>query len=122
MDGFIGAAALALISAISWIAYKHPQGYIRISIALSATILIVFFCLVAYDIGAQSMQSALREHIESGSIGAAYEAADRVRPNMLYVFLAIVGSITYLGILGALPYILRSSKKEQINDECDKAD
>src|SRR5437879_6489866 len=63
LDKFITGLALAAIGAVTWVAYKHPEGYKRLYWPLLITLWITYTCLNLWDVSSAHTYAALLNFI-----------------------------------------------------------
>lgn len=101
---FIGLA-LAAVTGVSFIAYKHPRAFRKsIGLYLVYGTWAVMICMFAYNLAIIQFTSDLYDYCE-GQCSFIREAKANAIVGSTYFFLA-VGWVVYLAILYALPQML----------------
>lgn len=104
---------LAALSGLTFVAYKHPRGYRRISIPLGVVVLMLAIWVLSLTSGATvSSIGSLKEDLdhfpdrtlksEEFSINSLYQCRNR----MIVVLMVTVATLGYLYFLSCLPRIL----------------
>ena len=112
MDRVIPALIIAFISAISFIAYKHPKPFKALFGLLAILSMVVSVALLAWEVGVNSTFIAVMGFVEADKIKEAKAAIDSYQIPY-WVFLAGLGFICYLNFLRfILPMLLDEDQPE----------
>src|SRR5690349_3293182 len=104
MDKILPGLILAAISALTYVAYKHPDGYGRLHKVGRVIFPTLFVGALIWDISASRAFSALYEmFIDRQAARAIIDGRELLS---LYVVLAYMGLMLYLEFLAFLPDIL----------------
>ena len=103
---------LAALSAITFLAYKHPTAYKKISSYFQAAVTIVYLSVMSWDAALTLSLSTLRPFL----IVDKTKEAETAIAGMQTPFLATIGlflvAILYLFALDFLPYLLKEEEKK----------
>jgi len=110
---------LAIISGVTFIAYKHPKGYKKILTAITYPLAVVASSIIASNVGgivitANQLNWQLTNH-PKGNIADLSIYINNLQNSVNYAGLTIVGSLCvagYLTFLYYLPDILGIDKSE----------
>ena len=103
MEAFFGTLGLTVISAITLVAYKHPQAYDKLYPKLLMLLLLVYACIVSWDIGANHAWSAVEGLFPTDKKEAARAALEATRPPILWTSAIYIAIVTYILFLTTLP-------------------
>jgi hypothetical protein len=110
METFVGAAALALLGGISWLAFNHPRKYRIIYWGLNSVAAALGVGAMIWDAAIHNAFSGFLPLITSEpNFAKAGEVLDGLRAINGQRILISVGVLVYLGILRELPRL--SEKK-----------
>ena len=110
MATFLWSALLAALTALTFVAYRHPRGYWRIFIALGSAIILADLAAFFDALGSYNTLFAVKDFIIPGRLDEAVAATKATIPPEWGMLLGIAVSI-YLILLGFLPKILNLSDK-----------
>ena len=116
METFLATAAIAAITAISIIAYRHPKGYEKIFKAITNLILWAVFLVAGYAVGAQAAHHALIPYLRPDKVAEAAALVERGTPDPSLTLVCAFLVWGYFAFLSALPIILEHTpddKKER---------
>lgn len=108
----VSGLILAAVTAIAYVAYKHPSGYNRALTYLLAILLFGFVTTTMWDIGRMSAHSDLREFIPIEHSSAARKKMDSGKPLGGWYVLIYLGAVVYLYLLSLLPTLLGEQDEE----------
>lgn len=120
MENFVGAAALAVLTGLTWLAYKHPSGYSVISIPLLSVNAAAFGLGVAYNLGVQAGSHAVLMSViraGGGRLEGIDHAAVPATIDQALLFGGLPLLFAYLLFLRALPSLLGLRKEREIEDK-----
>lgn len=106
MEQLIIALITAAVSALTFIAYKHPSGYRKIRPYIQNSITAVFFVCLSWNLGVSTGISEVQEFISPEN----FDEVGAIKDTLLIPFLVLILSYLivqlYFTILFALPLIL----------------
>jgi hypothetical protein len=118
MENFIGAAALSAICGVTYVAYKHPAGYRRLSTLILAVLTIVMFTIALWDTAIVFASDAATTGLDPKSTALVHR--NLVPLTFSNVVTAIVaGSVFYVFFLVLLPRILGLSEEDEVKRKDD---
>ena len=103
---------LAAVSAITYLAYKHPTAYGKIYWPQSALNLIILTVIGSWMIGVQHAYTQVIPLVEPSKLPQVQEAISRSMDRWWVIFAAYFGITLYLTFLSYLPKLLEQEKKE----------
>jgi len=109
---FIGGVGLAILSAITFVAYRHPKEFYKLFIGIIIIIWVYLVSVVSYMIGLNIVKQAvgLSNLIELDAVLKVYSIIDSVAiPIWIAIGLPLV-SMAYLSFLASLPFWLTKSQ------------
>jgi hypothetical protein len=109
-DKLLPGIALAALSALTFVAYKHPIGYQRLAMPLRIVVPALFIAVVVWDVSSMQTFGSVYEFIDFSKIKEARTAAESMRFLNGYIFTAYILGMIYLEFLGFLPLILGDEK------------
>lgn len=112
---------VASISAVTFIAYKHPEGYRRIYFGIMVLAALIFFSALSFDLGLRTAYEAVSEAKPFDGRASILEAITTniiVGPWGLIVFFGVT---TYLWLLVLLPDILGHKHKQEGKDDNERS-
>lgn len=117
LETLITTLAVAAITGITIIAYRHPDGYKKIFPWLIGVMVVVMVIMMVWDLGVQQGYFAVSEFIEYEQYKDARAAInDKL---LLYTekssftkLLGIMVIMSYFGLLNLLPLITNTTKKK----------
>lgn len=108
VHGFI----LAAVSALTFVAYKHPRAYDQLLGKLSALFAVVSITLVAWSAGGDMAYRALLKYIELDKRAQAQAAVESYQPS-IWFFALLLALYVYLFALSFLHRLLDHDKPKQ---------
>jgi hypothetical protein len=121
-EGFLAALVLAGISAVTFIAYKHPSGYRRLYWPLFSAIMIPWILWTAFSIGQHfGFSDALIQLYSMNPDLAFHPPTQEPDPPWTHFVPAVI--VAYLFFLDRLPLLLAdASRKEEPQGQGQKTD
>jgi len=133
INTLIASLILAALSGLTFVAYKHPSGYKKISIPLSLTIVLMVILIISYSsTGILTLIVRLKENLDlfpDNTLKSELNLINRLyhyRNLFLYVLLVSAVTLGYLFFLYHLPKLLEckpdatnSTEKEDIHSTTD---
>ena len=111
MGTLIGIASLALISGLTFLAFKHPHIYRRVSFPLRAVLFSAWVAVAAWTFGVSDGIYSMRPYIKEGQFNEAsrlmLENVEVMRNIMNGVFVVFICDV------GLIPPLLRLFKKDK---------
>lgn len=111
MEPLIVGILLALLSGITWIAYKHPAGYRKIFVSIELIVILGASTMLTWNIALDFAYANLSQFVESGKHDEALAARDNLQVPQLLMWL-VLGICAYLLFLLKLPEILDDNRKK----------
>lgn len=106
MEAFLSALALAALSGVTFIAYKHPSGYRKISTKLFIAIVALIWGLMIWNASSEITFVSVKKYIDEEQLEEAEAIAFSIGYIKYWVY-AILGILAiYIVILDFLPNIL----------------
>ena len=112
LETLITGLALAAVSAITYLAYKHPAAYGKIYKPLSVLNLIILTLIASWTFGVQHAFTQLTPLIEISKFPQMDEAMNRLMYRWWVILAVYFGVTFYLTLLSYLPKLLEQKKKE----------
>ena len=113
METILGTAALAAITALCIIAYRHPKGYTKIYKALCDVMIWAVCAIGGFGVGIEAARQTLTPYIEPKKIGAATRELATITPSPFWTAVFFILILGFFVFLLALPSIL----EHQTNDD-----
>lgn len=113
MEKLITGLMIATISGITFIAYKHPEGYRNIHPFIGMIPALAFIFAVIWNWAVVVTAQELHVFIASENLSKAREAREQLEWPVGWIFLANAGIYLYTLFLLNLPKILEIEKKEK---------
>ena len=110
MDKLIQGIALATLSALTFVAYKHPEGYQRLAKPIRWVVPAVFIAAVIWDVSSMRTMGNLYQFIDGAKLNDAKAAAENTQFLNRYIFGAYLAAVLYLEFLAFLPQFLGEEK------------
>lgn len=104
-EGFLASLALAMISGLTFIAYRHPAGYRRLYLPIVYTVWAVWLGRLIYTLGETSGFYSALTQIHTLNPKQLIQTPS-IEGDPWWVFLVPVVIVVYLGLLRSLPFIL----------------
>ena len=104
METLVVSLALASISGVTFLAYKHPAGYLRLLEWFKIGAGIIMIAALAVSFGVSRAYFALFPFIESSKRDEARAAIENIDPYSWRLVAGYVALTVYLGFLVFLPY------------------
>ena len=109
---FTPAAALAILTGLTIVAYRHPKSFQRIGFALIGLLTIASLGVVTYALGTSAGFATVADYIADDKRAAADAAFLKAyKATGPYLF-AGLGLTAYLSLLVFLPFMLRHDQRE----------
>jgi hypothetical protein len=122
MEGFLGGLALALITGLTWLAYKHPTGYRKIATALTAVACATLFAILIHDNAVRQVEQAIKPFIKPEEMSDGLKALRELQPDIPWVFLGFFMFSAFIIGLAALPLILGTPEQNKPDDKRPQGD
>lgn len=121
MEHFAGGVALAAITGITYVAYKHPKEFGRLYLYISAIMLICIVIMATWNI---SISYTIRTIYDSGKLDSEHKLIIHditdVEMIPLWAFVLFTPIGLYLMFLTTLPYwLLKNDTPQQKRDQKD---
>jgi hypothetical protein len=113
LETLITGLALAAVSCVTYLAYKHPSAYRKIYWPLTTLICVILLVNSIWTFGVQSAYTQLTPLIEVSKFPQMDEAMNRIMYRFWVVLAACTGATWYLVLLKYLPKLLEQEKKER---------
>jgi hypothetical protein len=114
METFLGTAALAAITALCIIAYRHPKGYMKLADHLIKAAFCIFCVVAGFAIGVSAAQETLAPYVQPPKAGQATQAVAAITPSPWWTTIVFAAFVGFLWFLRALPDILEHHPDEKI--------
>lgn len=109
-DTFIPALILAAISALAWIAYKHPKGYKNIAHCILWLVILPFLLICARLIRlVQFIQHLKNYRVVDGAVNIPVKyilEANKIMVGLGWLLVITIAGVGYLMLLYFLPQLL----------------
>jgi hypothetical protein len=112
LETIIAGLLLAAVSAITYLAYKHPSAYRKIYWPLETLSSIILVANSIWTFGVQFAYTQLTPLIEISKLPQMDEAMNRIMYRFWVVLATCGGASVYLVLLWNLPKLLEQEKKE----------
>ena len=116
IETLITGLALAAVSAITFIAYKHPSAYRKVYHPLTYVISAILIVMGIWTFSAQSAYTQLIPLIEASKLHQMEEWMGRITYRWWVVFAACVGANLYLLMLSRLPKLFAQDLEQEKKD------
>lgn len=103
---------LAAVSALTYVAYKHPKAYDRLLIKLSVLFAFVNIVLITWSAGGDMAHRALLKYIELDKRAEARFVVESYQPS-IWFFVMLLALYAYLFALSFLHRLLDHDKPKQ---------
>lgn len=103
MEYPIGAAILAALIVLAFIAVRSPEFYKKIYWPLVIATMLEFLGSVVWNMSSSTTISALIFYLEDGAITGALATAESVAPPILWSSLVYLAVVIYLGLPVLIP-------------------
>lgn len=113
LETLITGLALAAVSSITYVAYKHPSAYRKLYQPLTWLSLTILSVIGIWTFGAQSAYTQLIPLIEASKFHQMEEALSRITYRWWVVFAVCVGANLFLLLLSYLPKLLEKELEEE---------
>ena len=117
MQSLIVGLLLACVSAISFVAFKHPNGYARLFPYLIGIASALFIGMTVWQVAVEMTWSRLNDFVVSESRSDAKAAKDELGLPYWWVTFAYFGAAAFLWINLRLPPFLQDTDTEISPDE-----
>lgn len=114
METLLTTLALAAITAISIIAYRHPKGYAKLFKWICELILWAFLAIAGFAVGVGAAHQALTPYLQPEKAAEAAALIARSTPDPALTFLGTIVVWGYFAFLAVLPMILEHDPDEKI--------
>jgi hypothetical protein len=111
LAALISGLAIAILTGLTILAYRHPAGYKKLGIALMAILTVGIFAILLWDSAIEATVNELRTFFKDGSALQVGEAVTKIQIPMSWAFGIWAGSLFYLMFLFFLPDILGLEKR-----------
>lgn len=112
MQSFIVGLLLAGVSAISFVAFKHPNGYARLFPYLIGVATALFVGMTVWQVAIEAMWTSLDAHLVSESRNEASSAKEQLSLPYLWAALTYVAVVAFLWVNLKLPPFLQHSDND----------
>jgi len=116
MDKLLSGLALAALSALTFVAYKHPAGYQRLAKPIRWIVQAILLAAMIWDVSSMRTLNNLYQFIDMSKLNDAKAAVDNIQILNGYVFGAYIVGMLYLEFLCFLPEILGDEKPPKSKD------
>jgi hypothetical protein len=110
MDKLASGVALAALSALTFLAYKHYSAFRILGCIVLGALLLGQAVALAYDIGAMHGFLNTLKFVDAGRMQEAKIASDEAKLITLPIFAAWTAACVYVGFLFYLPQLLGDQK------------
>ena len=117
MHTFIGALLMAGISATTFVAFKHPNGYARLFPYLLAAATTVFLGITLWHVAIEVSWRSLDPYLVALSKADAESAIDRLRPPLLWAGFWYLGLVAFLWVNLRLPTFLQVADQRSTTEQ-----
>jgi len=100
------AIGVFLVSGLAFVAYRHPDGYRRIFVALNVLGVFAILALSAHDLGGRRTFSAIKDYLPDEKVTAAQSIAENTGVLGSWVWLAWAAFLVVINVLYWLHDIL----------------
>jgi hypothetical protein len=115
LQQFLAAAALAALTSLGYIAYRHPTGFSRLYFPLIiANAAVLIGCLI-WNVSREFLSTAFIPYIPHDKLMASERMVESGNLPMTLIIIISVCFSAYIGFLLLLPYLLREEKQVQKN-------
>lgn len=105
-DKFLSGLALAAISALNFVAYKHPSGYQKLSNPIMAITWVAWMGFLIWDMSIWITLKTLLPYIDSSKLNQAREAAATIEVISWKSAIGYLAFTAYMIFLSFMPNIL----------------
>ena len=109
MQAFLSGLALACISGITVLAFRHPHGFAKLFPFFLALVTSAFVLAVAWQVGVELTWSTLSRFIPGELLGEARAAKDRLRFPFAWIGASYSALVVFLWINLKLPPFLQTT-------------
>lgn len=109
LEKFVSGLALAAITGLTFIAYKHPRAFDRMYLPMYAILTICVTSFLAWDFSASATFKALAPYIDKEKIAEASLVLVS-KSTSSWVWVGYVAFSMYMVFLNWLPYILKKDE------------
>lgn len=120
LENFIVGLILAALTAITFLAYKHPTAYNKLSPTISKIAMAIVIAITAYNFGLIKARDAIREHISITNSSLIMNAIESREISTGIAFLIYFAYIVYFIFLDNLPYLFKDEKKTRTKTKRDQ--
>jgi hypothetical protein len=106
LDKLIPGLVLAILSGVTFVAYRHPAAYIYFHAALVGALVLGIMAVSVWEFGTTVAYSRLIEFIKPESRSDAHKKIEKLRLIKGWTWAAFFGLILYLQFLSYLPRLL----------------
>lgn len=110
MENLIQGLFVAAIGGLTYVAYKHPDGYSRMYWPLMGAVILSMTGILIWELGISAGLGALLPLLQDGKAEDALRATNAIKILSGWHFAAYFVLIVYLMFLSALPHILGNNK------------
>ena len=115
METLLSGIFLAFISAITFVAYKHPKSYPVLQLFLLIGVIALLSGAFIWDLASEKAFVALVPHIPKENLRKAYDAWHEATVLNGPMFFGVVALAGYILILRSLPWLL--SEDDEVDDK-----
>ena len=106
MEALIPGLIIAAVSGVTFVAYKHPSAYQRITIPIRLILLLAFCCTAVWNFAVGETARALDGFVEVSKGLEAIEARRSLEFPFGWLFGGYIGIVLYFKFLSFLPETL----------------
>jgi hypothetical protein len=107
LESLIVGLLLALISGLTFLAYKHPRAFDQLREAIELVVSLIFTGLLAWSVAVQIAFSDVAKYIDSQNFPEAHAQIDRLAPPIFLTILVYLLILGYLKFLKFLPILIK---------------
>ena len=116
MDDIVSPLIVAAVSAVTYVAYKHPAAYRRIDRVLTLAYVVSVVCVVAFTLGVATGGYMVSIRLPQGGEEALKASQRDFREGLDRFLWPVLGVVFYSWFLSLLPRIL-GLKEDDTNDK-----
>lgn len=110
-DNVVGGLIVATVTSLTYVAYKHPRGYRRLSTVLLVALFIASLAIGCFQVGVVVTGRALAEYYKPSEI-AAVNAVIKGLQGPIWIAVALWASFAWLNFLRWLPELLDLNEEQ----------
>jgi fucose permease len=112
IEPLITGLILAFISALAYIAYRHPKSYSVVWPYLSTIALLIYLLLLTFNLGLLQASHSITDEMFKNST-EIHKVIESKEIPVVYVLIIFFGFFGYISLLLYLPTILKHSQNEE---------